>query len=75
MDGAFVMLGPHDVLRETAAIIQRLEVNACVTSDHYTNYINVDGQLPADRERMLQIIEAALQRSENQFRPFFVGGQ
>jgi radical SAM superfamily enzyme YgiQ (UPF0313 family) len=75
MDGTFVMLGPHEVLRETAEIVKRLEVNSYLTSDHYTNYINIEGQLPADRERMLQIIEAALKKSEEKFRPFFVGEQ
>ena len=69
------MLGPHEVLRETAEIIKRLEVNSYLTSDHYTNYINIEGQLPAAKERMLQIIGAALQKSENQFRPFYVGEQ
>ncbi len=75
MDGTFVMLGPHDILRETAKIIKHLDVNSYLASDHYTNYINVEGQLPAAQERMLQIIEAALQKSEDQFRPFFVGKQ
>jgi radical SAM superfamily enzyme YgiQ (UPF0313 family) len=75
VDGIFVRLGPHEVLRETAEIVKRLEVNSYLTSDHYTNYINIEGQLPATRERMLEIIEAALQKSEDQFRPFFVGEQ
>lgn len=46
MDGTFVMLGPHEVLRETADIIKRLEVNSYLTSDHYTNYINNDERFP-----------------------------
>ncbi len=75
MDGTFVMLGPHDVLRETAEIIKRLEVNSYLTSDHYTNYINIEGRLPAAKERMLQLIGAALQKSENRFRPFYIGEQ
>lgn len=75
MDGTFIMLAPHEVLRETAEIVKRLEVNSYLTSDHYTNYINIEGQLPAARERLLQIIGAALQKSENQFRPFFIGEQ
>jgi len=75
MNGTFEILGPHDVLRETAEIIKRLEVNSYLASDHYTNYINIEGQLPAARECMLQSIEAALQKSEDQFRPFFVGEQ
>jgi len=75
MDGTFAMLGPHDVLRETAEIIKRLEVKSYLASDHYTNYVNIEGQLPAAKERMLKSIDAALQKSENQFRPFFVGQQ
>ena len=75
MDGTFVMLGPHEVLRETAEIIKRLEVDSYLTSDHYTNYINIEGQLPIVRQRMLQIIGAALKKSEEQFRPFFIGEQ
>jgi radical SAM superfamily enzyme YgiQ (UPF0313 family) len=75
MDGTFVMLGPHGVLRETAEIVKRLEVSSYLTSDHYTNYINIEGQLPAAKQRMLQIIEAALEKSEEKFRPFFVGEQ
>ena len=75
VDGTFVMLGPHDVLRETAEIIKRLDVNSYLASDHYTNYINIEGPLPATKEQMLQRIDAALQKSENQFRPFFVGQQ
>ena len=75
MDETFVMLGPHEVLRETAEIVKRLDVNSYLTSDHYTNYINIEGQLPADKERMLQIIEAALKKSEEKFRPFFIGEQ
>jgi radical SAM superfamily enzyme YgiQ (UPF0313 family) len=75
MDGTFVMLGPHEILQETVEIVKRLQVNSYLTSDHYTNYINIEGQLPAAKERMLQIIEAALQKSESQFRPFFVGEQ
>ena len=75
MDGTFEMLGPHEVLRETAEIIKRLDVNSYLASDHYTNYINVEGRLPDARERMLQDIETALRKTEDQFRPFFVGDQ
>ncbi|MBN2426940.1 MAG: radical SAM protein [Deltaproteobacteria bacterium] len=75
LDGTFEMLCPHDVLRETAEIIKRLNLNSYLTSDHYTNYINIEGQLPAAKEPMLQSIKAALQKSEDQFRPFFVGDQ
>lgn len=75
LNGSFIMLSPHEVLRETAEIITSLEINSYLASDHYTNYINVEGQLPAAREKILGDIEMALQNSETQFRPFFIGQQ
>lgn len=73
--GSFQMLGPHAILRETAAIVGALTANAYLTSDHYTNYINLEGRLPEDKSRLLQEIDAALQRKEDTFRPFFIGTQ
>jgi len=46
-----------------------------ITSDHYTNYINLDGNLPQDREQLLAKIDEALTWQEEKFRPFFVGKQ
>jgi len=74
-DGSFQMMGPHGILNETAAIIRGLAVDSHLVSDHYTNYLNVFGRLPVDRERMLHQIETALQLDENTFRPFFIGDQ
>jgi len=42
-------------------------------SDHYTNYVNLDGNLPAGKDRLLQAIEEALASDESRFRPFFIG--
>lgn len=74
-EGKFSMLGPHGVLKETALLVGGLNERAHLTSDHYTNYINLEGKLPADKSRLLKQIESALQRDENTFRPFFVGTQ
>jgi radical SAM superfamily enzyme YgiQ (UPF0313 family) len=73
--GVFVMLGPHEVLRETQSLIKELTVTSQLTSDHYTNYINLDGKLPDKKQLLLQQLEIALQRSEETFRPFFIGNQ
>lgn len=72
-NGSFQMLGPHAVLRETAAIIGNLNVTSRITSDHYTNYINLEGQMPGERQRLLEQIARALTADEGTFRPFFVG--
>ena len=71
--GTFTMLGPHGVLKETASIIRLIDIPSELCSDHYTNYINLEGRLPESRDRLLEQINAALQRPETEFRPFFVG--
>jgi radical SAM superfamily enzyme YgiQ (UPF0313 family) len=74
-DGRFRLLSPHGVIRETLALLTGITVPTQVTSDHYTNYVNIAGRWPEDREKMLRILEAALRRPESEFRPFFVGRQ
>jgi len=73
--GLFQPLFPHQVLMETRDLIESLECRTHLTSDHYTNYINLTGRLPEDKEKLLREIEQALMTEENQFRPFFIGTQ
>jgi radical SAM superfamily enzyme YgiQ (UPF0313 family) len=72
-EGSFQMLSPHEVLRETELLIQNLDVSSCLTSDHYTNYINVAGKLPEKQNDILVQIRSAMTREESAFRPFFIG--
>jgi hypothetical protein len=69
------MLPPHGVLEETRNILEGLSVQVSLTSDHYTNYVNLCGNLPQDKPRLLEEIETALKRDASQFRPFFIGTQ
>jgi len=73
--GRFTMLGPHGVLRETERMLEALDTRSYLTSDHYTNYIDLEGPLPEDRKRLLATVRNALNRDESDFRPFFVGSQ
>jgi hypothetical protein len=61
------------VLEETAALIKGVEGSSYLASDHYTNYINLEGRLPKAKTRLLEQIETALKRDEASFRPFFIG--
>jgi radical SAM superfamily enzyme YgiQ (UPF0313 family) len=70
---SFKMLSPHEVLHETALLIKNIQVSSHLTSDHYTNYINLEGRLPEAKIRLLDEIDAALRRDEKSFRPFFIG--
>jgi radical SAM superfamily enzyme YgiQ (UPF0313 family) len=71
----FKMLSAHDVLNETRKIIEALDVISEIFSDHYTNYVNLNGRMPDDRDRMLGLIDEALTRDESYFRPIYVGTQ
>ena len=73
--GAFEILGSHGVLKEAATMIRLLDASSQLTSDHYTNYINLEGRLPGCRSRLLAQIDEALKRPKTDFRPFFVGDQ
>ncbi len=73
MAGRFQMLTPHGILRETKTLIEQLAVATNLTSDHYTNYINLQGRLPDDKPRLLDEIKSALKQDESRFRLFFIG--
>lgn len=73
--GLFQPLSPHEVLMETRELLKNLECRTHLTSDHYTNYVNLTGRLPEDKEKLLREIEQALMTDETQFRPFFIGTQ
>jgi radical SAM superfamily enzyme YgiQ (UPF0313 family) len=74
-NGSFQMLGPHEILHETSMLIEGIQASSRLTSDHYTNYVNLEGRLPEEKQQLLGKIDAALKRDENLFRPFFIGTQ
>ena len=73
--GRFQPLSPHQVLMETRELLENLQCRTHLTSDHYTNYINLTGRLPEDKEKLLREIEEALMTDESRFRAFFIGTQ
>ncbi|MCK9375064.1 MAG: radical SAM protein [Syntrophobacterales bacterium] len=73
--GRFRLLSPHQVLAETMALLAAITAPTLVASDHYTNYLDVAGRLPEDREVMLDKLRRALKQDESTFRPFFIGTQ
>ncbi len=71
--GEFKMEGPHEILRETRLMLGNITAETSIRSDHYTNYINLFGELPEDREKLIRKIDNALRLDERNFRPFFIG--
>ena len=74
-NGTFQMLGPHDILKETATLLEGITASSYLTSDHYTNYVNLDGRLPEEKTRFLELIQVALKRDESEFRPIYIGAE
>lgn len=67
--GSLQLLSPHEALQEIRVLIDNLHSdNTMVVSDHITNYWNINGRLPIDREKMLAEIDRALQVNESRFR-------
>ena len=73
--GRFQLLSPHQVLQETHLLLENLRISTALTSDHYSNYLNLSGQLPADKDRLLEAVNQALTWEPSRFRPFFIGTQ
>jgi hypothetical protein len=63
------------MLKETMDLLSQITTPILITSDHYTNYLDINGRLPEDRDAMLEALRRALGRDESTFRPFFIGSQ
>lgn len=72
--GRFILPGPHDCLREIRILVENLEGPLELLSDHISNYADISGPIPDDRDRMLDRIDQCLARDEEDFRGMLTGG-
>lgn len=73
--GVFRMLGPHEVLMEARTLIENIVICSTLLSDHYTNYLNLEGRLPDSLPALFATIDRALRWDKSRFRPFFIGAE
>jgi radical SAM superfamily enzyme YgiQ (UPF0313 family) len=60
--GAFEPATPEQTLEELRTIVERVELTGAVfRSNHASNYLPIGGRLPADRDRLLAAVDAALE--------------
>ena len=59
--GDFKSASPETILRETKLLLEELRVTSQFLSDHISNLLPLHGKLPEDKEKMIQMIEEALQ--------------
>ena len=67
--GEFELLSPHEALSEIRLLVEHLNVHGSqFLSDHVSNYENIKGTLPLDKESMLKDIDEALRLDPSEFR-------
>lgn len=70
LEGRFQLLSPHQALEEIRILLHHTNADGSwVVSDHISNYWNITGQLPHDKEAMLAEIDRAVTIPEDHFRP------
>lgn len=65
-DGKFQLLRPDEVLKETHLLLEHAnpEKSCIFRSNHASNYLNLRGNLPEDRDAMLRQIEMAMEHQD-----------
>lgn len=59
--GEFVMMQPHELMRETRLFLEHIDAEGSVfRSNHASNYLPLGGTLNADRQALIDTIDAAL---------------
>lgn len=61
-EGRFQLLSPIEVLKETELLLGNINVtkNCVFRSNHASNYVSLKGDLPRDKEMMLEQLRAAM---------------
>jgi len=71
--GRLTPLSPRESLEELRRVVERLELTDCVFRvNHASNYASIGGTLPADKQKILGQIDAALKREG--YRPEWMRG-
>lgn len=68
-DGDLTLLSAHQALAETRLLVEHLEGPTVLLSDHVSNFLDVNGRIPEDRDLMLASIDEALGWPIERFRP------
>jgi radical SAM superfamily enzyme YgiQ (UPF0313 family) len=68
-EGNLTLLSAHEALHETRLLVEGLRSPMMVLSDHISNFLDVHGRVPEDRQLMLDAIDEALSWPVNAFRP------
>jgi radical SAM superfamily enzyme YgiQ (UPF0313 family) len=68
-EGGLTLLSAHQALSEIRLLVARLEGPTKLLSDHVSNFLDINGRIPEDKDLMLASIDEALQWPIERFRP------
>jgi radical SAM superfamily enzyme YgiQ (UPF0313 family) len=68
-DGDLTLLSAYEALQETRLLVEQLQGPTTLLSDHVSNFLDVQGQIPEDKPAMLAEIDEAMQWPRTAFRP------
>jgi radical SAM superfamily enzyme YgiQ (UPF0313 family) len=67
--GELTLLDAHQALAETRLLVERLSGPTVLLSDHISNFLDVHGRVPDDRQLILEAIDEAMRFPLDHFRP------
>lgn len=67
LEGRFQVPSPQEALEELKILVSGLEGPSMLLSDHILNYLNLTGELPGDKEELLNEIEETRIRRGSRF--------
>jgi len=68
-NGDLTLLSAHEALSETRRLVESLVGPTTLLSDHISNFLDVRGRIPEDKDLMLEHIDHALEQPLEWFRP------
>jgi radical SAM superfamily enzyme YgiQ (UPF0313 family) len=68
-EGGLTLLSAHQALSEIRLLVEHLEGPTKLLSDHVSNFLDINGRIPEDKDLMLASIDEALQWPIERFRP------
>jgi len=68
-EGGLTLLSAHQALAEIRLLVKHLRGPTVLLSDHVSNFLNVGGRIPEDKQEMLAEIDEAMQWPIERFRP------
>ena len=69
LQGRFTLMEPHDILREQRLMVTHITASMQLLSEHWSNFVRFNEQMPEGREALLDIIDQSLLLPRTAFRP------